>query len=462
MLGALCDPGRGDGRKVGFSMSWRKWGVIVGVLAVWATVAAWQWHEYVHECQLIRATLSRQARSIAQALIGGMRSHRRMGRFFQDQVQKSLEEIVRSPAILALGIADAQGRLVLEAGRKDLLSQLPADGESWTPESFHLVVPFELRPAPPGPGHPWGGRGRGGRGMGELHGFGDDNPFGQGGRFRALLVLDRADTDAQCRRAARIRIGVVALAGLVLGCLAAVWVATLRLAESQSQARMLETETRHLRELAEAASGLAHEIRNPLGLIRGWTQRLAESAGLTAEEQTQTETVLEECDRITARINQFLAYARPCEPEREEVPLRRLIEELAALLQPDLQEAGVWLNWDGVAAEAVLSADAEMLRQALFNLLQNAIEFSPAGATVEITLHSDQDGRWRLDVADRGPGVASDAVGSLFTPYFTTRPNGTGLGLCIVQQIARAHGWQVGYTPRDGGGAVFWLSGNHG
>ncbi|NOX55724.1 MAG: hypothetical protein GXP27_15040, partial [Planctomycetes bacterium] len=246
-------------------MSWRKWGVVIGVLAVWATVAAWQWHEYVHECQLIRATLSRQARSIAQALIGGMRSHRRMGRFFQDQVQKTLEEMVRSPAILALGIADGQGRLVLQAGRKDLLSRLPSDGESWTPDSFQLVVPFELRSEPPGPGHPWGGRGRGrGGGMGELLGLAPETPFGQGGRFRALLVLDRADTDAQCLRAARMRVGVVASAGLVLACLGAVWVATLRLTESQSQARMLETEARHLRELAEAASGLAHEIRNPL------------------------------------------------------------------------------------------------------------------------------------------------------------------------------------------------------
>jgi len=234
------------------------------------------------------------------------------------------------------------------------------------------------------------------------------------------------------------------------------------LTESQSQTRMLETEARHLRELAEAASGLAHEIRNPLGLIRGWTQRLAESAGLTDEEWKQTETVLEECDRITARINQFLAYARPCEPEPEEVRLRKLIEELATLLQPDLQEAGVRLNWDEVSAGAVLRADADMLRQALFNLLQNAIEFSPAGTTVEILLHSDQDGRWRLEVADRGPGVAPEAVGSLFTPYFTTRPDGTGLGLGIVQQIARAHGWRVGYSPRPGGGAVFWLSGTHG
>jgi signal transduction histidine kinase len=65
-------------------------------------------------------------------------------------------------------------------------------------------------------------------------------------------------------------------------------------------------------------------------------------------------------------------------------------------------------------------------------------------------------------VADRGPGVAADAVPRLFSPYFTTRVTGTGLGLAIVRRIATAHGWEVGYTPRPGGGAIFWLDGIHG
>ncbi len=158
-------------------------------------------------------------------------------------------------------------------------------------------------------------------------------------------------------------------------------------------------------ELAQAASGLAHEIRSPLGLIRGWTQPLAESVGLSAGQRRQTEAVLEECDRITARINQFLAYARPCEPAREKLHLATLVEELATLLLTDLQAAEVRLDWSRVGADDVVSADREMLRQALFNLLQNAIEFAPAGTSVDMSFCSQQDGRWRLEVADRGSGV---------------------------------------------------------
>jgi signal transduction histidine kinase len=103
-----------------------------------------------------------------------------------------------------------------------------------------------------------------------------------------------------------------------------------------------------------------------------------------------------------------------------------------------------------------------MFRQALFNLLQNAVQWSPEGGTVEVALVRGHAGRWRIEVADRGPGVAAEAVGRLFSPYFTTRPTGTGLGLAIVRRIATAHGWEVGYTPRPGGGAVFWMDGIHG
>ena len=103
-----------------------------------------------------------------------------------------------------------------------------------------------------------------------------------------------------------------------------------------------------------------------------------------------------------------------------------------------------------------------MLRQALFNLLQNAIQASPAGATIETSVVCRRDGTRRFEVADRGPGVPEVVAGKLFSPYFTTRPGGTGLGLAIVRRIAAAHGWEVGYTPRSGGGAVLWLDGIHG
>lgn len=76
---------------------------------------------------------------------------------------------------------------------------------------------------------------------------------------------------------------------------------------------------------------------------------------------------------------------------------------------------------------------------------------------IEIRLVAGNDGRVRIEIGDPGPGVPAENVDSLFSPYFTTRSKGTGLGLAIVRRIARAHGWQVGFHPRSGGGSVFWL-----
>jgi signal transduction histidine kinase len=110
----------------------------------------------------------------------------------------------------------------------------------------------------------------------------------------------------------------------------------------------------------------------------------------------------------------------------------------------------------------MIHVDREMFRQALFNLIGNAIQFSPAQGVVEISIEIGQHGRGRIEIADRGPGVPAAAADQLFSPYFTTRPDGTGLGLAIVRRIATAHNWEVGHEPRPGGGSIFWLNEIHG
>jgi signal transduction histidine kinase len=164
---------------------------------------------------------------------------------------------------------------------------------------------------------------------------------------------------------------------------------------------------------------------------------------------------------VTARINQFLTFARPRKPQLEPIQVRELAEELAIVLEPDLEEKRLKLNRQSLPEGETIQADRELLRQALFNLIQNAIQVSPEEGEVEIHLGKRQDGMGRLEILDRGPAVPTEAVKSLFTPYFTTRPEGTGLGLAIVGHIASVHGWQAGYTPRPGGGAIFWLDRLH-
>lgn len=435
-----------------------------GVLCLgWCALAAWQYHEYSHEVEVAQETLRRQGESVMNALVSGIRSHRRLGQFFDEQVQTVLEELVKSKDVLAAGLMSPQGQVLLSSGHGDQLQALSQAGvgEAWEPGGYRLVAEFRLPAEAAGAG-PGGGFGGGrGRGFGARWQAEADKPstFSPGGQYCAGLILDRTRADEHCRRAAWSRVSVALAGNLLLLCVALVWRMTVRLASAKA---VLEAETRHLRELNQAAAGLAHETRNPLGLIRGWAQRLAEADLESADQQPQAQALVEECDRVTSRINQFLTFARPSEPQLEPIDPRQVAAELAVLLEPDLDTKQLTLERDMSEDDARLVADREMFRQALFNLLQNAVQWSPEGGTVEFAVRRGTAGRHRIDVSDRGPGVPAEAAARLFSPYFTTRANGTGLGLAIVRRIAVAHGWEVGYTPRPGGGAIFWVDGIHG
>jgi signal transduction histidine kinase len=399
------------------------------------------------------------------ALLGGVRSHRRLGQFFELQLQGMLDELVKSEDVQAVAIVSPSAEPLLYAGDMDQLEvNSPVEaGSGWTPTGFQLVEPFSLSAPEPSSEMPGerrgGGRGYGLRGVHQS--LEEDSQFAGGGQFHAVLSLARDRADHLIRRSTRSHAFVTVAAGLVLLCMAMVWRATMGWVEAQGRAKLLETETRHWRELSQAAAGLAHETRNPLGLIRGWTQRLAQDANEDPERQSHAQAVIEECDRVTARINQFLTFARPCAPQVEEVPVEQIVEELTVILQPDLEAKGLRLEAELDPRATRLQADRELLRQALFNLVQNAIHFAPIDGAVTISVRGEGGDRCRISVADRGPGVPADAVDSLFTPYYTTRPDGTGLGLAIVRRIASAHGWQVEYSPRTGGGSEFALMGIH-
>ena len=234
-----------------------------------------------------------------------------------------------------------------------------------------------------------------------------------------------------------------------------------RLVEERSRAEVLAGEARHYRELSQAAAGLAHEIRNPLGIVRGWTERLA-AGDLEPQEQAQrARAVVEECDRVTARLNQFLAFARPCQPRLAPVDLGVLMDELSLILQPDLESKPVTLHVAEEMRSRPILADRELLREALFNLLQNAIHFSPPAGVIEIGQVESGPGQISVQIGDRGPGVAVGDQPALFSPYFTTRPGGTGLGLAMVRRIALARNWRVNWQSRSGGGSLFVLEGIH-
>jgi len=447
------------------SMHWQRLTILAVPILAFAALAAWQWDEYGHECESARETVASSADSVMNALVGGIRSHRRLGQFFSDQVQGVLDGLVLSRDVRAVALVSENGQTVLTAGERQLIDLTPpfSTSASWDDAGFRLVNQFRLPLESGGPGGGRGGGFGGGQGWGRRWQMEDRNEhdaFAPGSTVAAILLMNRNRADIACHRAAWTRGSIVVAGWLVVLCVTLAWRTSVRLAEARGLARTLELQARHFRDLSEAAAGLAHETRNPLGLIRGWTQWLAEAGADSADGRQRIQAVVEECDRVTARINQFLAFVKPSEPKIERFDVATLISELAVLLEPDLKAKR--LSIGRMNGEIAVYADREMLRESLFNLFQNAIHASPENGVVETSVVHRRDGRLRIEIADRGMGVPKEVVDRLFVPYFTTRTGGTGLGLAIVRRIAAAHRWEVGYSPRPGGGAIFWLDGIHG
>ncbi|TWU08573.1 sensor histidine kinase [Stieleria varia] len=425
---------------------------IVGLIALfvlWILFSVWQRSEHVHQCTLIRASLSSQAESLTGAVTSGVKSHRWFGPFVRQQLPSTLEILAGSKNVRAIAVVVLDGSEdVFVAGDRDAIDFSLPIGEHVVDNTLQVVEHFSMQNTGPPNGR-----------------FGEPLDVPETVDFRSIIVLDRTAMMAQVYFEARNRLLIFALGTLFLIAAGTLWQYTVRLAQAEGTNRVLQTETRHLRELGQAAAGLAHETRNPLGLIRGWTQRLA-SAGLpNAEQQEQAEAVLEECDRVTARINQFLAFARQAEIDLQSVCVLDLVQELSVLLQSDLDAGELKLETKIPKPTSTIRADRDQLRQILFNLTQNAIAFAPPGSTITISLGPSRvktevsRGTFCLEVIDQGPGVPAEIADHLFEPYVTRRAGGTGLGLSIVRRIAVAHGWQVGYHPGTDGGSVIWIDG---
>jgi signal transduction histidine kinase len=414
-------------------------------MVCWLLFAAWQRSEYIHQRELIHNSLLSQAESLSDAVASGLQSHRWFSPYVQQQLPETLGVLARSRDVVAIGLmVDGEvGNHYFSGDQTSIDFSLPV-GEHSDGNVLQLVTTFTVHNEPP-------------RMLVERSSVSGD--LSDSVAFKSIVALDRSTTNAQISREARNRILVLALGTLLIFAVGAVWQFTVSLAQSQGVTRLLQAETRHLRELGQAAAGLAHETRNPLGLIRGWTQRLLETGLPTKDQEDQAEAVLEECDRVTARINQFLAFARQDEVDLEPLALEELVAELETLLQFDLQAHGLKLETCHDASVPKIYADRDQLRQVLFNLIQNAISFAPKASTIRISSSRSKQGKVRLEVADQGPGADADIVGTIFDPYVTKRQGGTGLGLSIVRRIAIAHGWDVGYSAGETGGATFWIDG---
>jgi signal transduction histidine kinase len=212
----------------------------------------------------------------------------------------------------------------------------------------------------------------------------------------------------------------------------------------------------HLKEMNLAAAGLAHETRNPLNIIRGLAQMISKQPDTAPEVRTKSREILDETDKVTAQLNEFINYSRPREVRRSVLALGSVVSEVVRALNYDLEEKKLRLEIKG--EQLSIEADEQLLRQALFNLLLNAIQAVDGAGEIEVVAEKTNAYEARLEVRDNGPGVPPDRRTEIFKPYFTTQKTGTGLGLAVVQQIVLAHGWEIESLANTPKGAIFRIT----
>jgi signal transduction histidine kinase len=212
----------------------------------------------------------------------------------------------------------------------------------------------------------------------------------------------------------------------------------------------------HLKEMNLAAAGLAHETRNPLNIIRGLAQMISKQAEAAAGTREKSREIVNEADKVAAQLNEFINYSRPREVRRAVLPLGSIVTEVVRALNYDLEEKHVRLEVRG--EQLRVEADEQLLRQALFNLLLNAVQVVDGDGEIEVLAQRRNASEAVLEVRDNGPGVPPERRAEVFKPYFTTQKTGTGLGLAVVQQIVLAHGWEIECLPNQPKGAIFRIS----
>jgi signal transduction histidine kinase len=212
----------------------------------------------------------------------------------------------------------------------------------------------------------------------------------------------------------------------------------------------------HLKEMNLAAAGLAHETRNPLNIIRGMAHMLSKENEAPAEIREKARAIVDETDKVTVQLNEFINYSRPREIRRTKLALNAVLNEVVRALNHDLDEKKIQVSTQGEPIS--IEADEQLLRQVLFNLLLNAIQAVPAAAEIQVVTDRQNASEGFLEIRDNGPGVPPERRQEIFKPYFTTNVKGTGLGLAVVQQIVLAHGWEIVCLPNEPKGAVFRIA----
>lgn len=408
---------------------------ILGAAVSLGLLAVWMGGERHQAVELGLQEVRQTAHDVADTIEASIQAQARRGHLSRDRVRATLDNIVET--------TDVSFVVVLVDGRPEITSgaaprRIELEGTHGTrldgPRFLHWEqVRLEDSPLPLRHRYPDFDWQDGGPQPG--------SDLDVEGRTQVLVV--GTDAAPYYRHVGSATSRLLLTGGIGLACviaLTAAWGQSIRnrLLAARLEAERLRGE--HLAELGQAAAGLAHETKNPLGLIRGLAQQVRGDADVPARAREMAESILEEVDTAVARLGDFLAYASTPHPNVQAFDGAELVRRVAGLLEPEYVAAAVRI--DVSAAPVVLRADTEMLKQVLVNLLLNSLHASAEGSLVTVQLVAGPRSAF-IAVRDQGCGIPPELRPSLFRPYVTGRAGGHGLGLAIVGRIAEQHGWRV-------------------
>jgi two-component system sensor histidine kinase HydH len=250
------------------------------------------------------------------------------------------------------------------------------------------------------------------------------------------------------------------------------WIVTLR--DVSEERRVQETrreldrqmfQMEKMNTLGELATGVAHEIGNPLAGMKAVTQLLQEDDAVPADTRRYLARIEAEIDRLSAFLRTFHGFAAPQATHPVPCRLREAIEDVLLWTRKEARSRGVTIDYAACCHEVPpLYADPGQLKQVLLNLVINAVQAMPSGGKIEIGMCAQGADlaaavpRMRFCIRDDGPGIAAEVLPRIFEPFYTTRAEGTGLGLAVVRKIAAQHGADIRVESSPGRGTRFELT----
>jgi two-component system, NtrC family, sensor histidine kinase HydH len=228
------------------------------------------------------------------------------------------------------------------------------------------------------------------------------------------------------------------------------------LREREHRERHRTHKMENLATIGKTVSGIAHDMKTPLVAIAGFSRRVLRKLEADDPNREKLAIIYQEAQRLESMVKDMLEYARPLKLCLSPADVNGIIQESMAIVQAMAGEKRVSIESQLSSNISSVYLDPMRMKQVFINLLTNAIQASPPGESISIR-SGNQDGRIFIDIADHGPGIPAEQKENIFTPFFTTKKEGIGLGLIMVKNIVSAHGGEVQFfdNPLPATGVTF-------